>query len=512
MEKNSVLELKLKEIACSKFNPRKHFDDKKMGDLVLSIKEKGVIQPIIVRKQGQGYEIVCGERRYRASEKAGKTSIPALVRHLTDDQVLEFQVIENLQREDVHPLEEAEGYEALLKNHGYKTVDDIAAKVGKSRTYIYGRLKLCELIPENKKLFYGDKFSPSVALLIARIPSHLQKEAAKELMSDDEGDGISYRVAYRYIEHNLMLQLKDARFDPKDETLGGKVGSCVKCTKRTGNQKELFPDVSSADVCTDPECFHMKKNAFYQRTIAQAKENGKKVLSMEECKKLFPYQHSDEPNGSKYVSLKSTCYDDSKYRKYGQIIKGLKDVEIIYGINPHTGDLVELLDKAKILALLKKSGVKLKDECGTDKYKQDQSKARKEERIRKMTAARVAAAVAEKVNKDNAGSYLRIMGQAIIRKSSFDGQRMFTQRRDPNVKGGDVYPFVEKLFKDLKDNEILGFCIELISLDEAVYGSGYGTTSAAFCKHYNIDAKQILAGIKKDLESKKKGKDQKEAE
>lgn len=197
--------------------------------------------PILVRSVNGKYEVVCGERRLKASQKVGKKTIPSIVSELTDTQVLEFQVIENLQREDLHPLEEAEGYEALLKKHGYKIADDIAAKISKSRSYVYGRLKLCDLIPENRELFYKDKFSPSVALLVARIPKDLQKEAGKNIARGGRwgsGEPMSYRGAQKYISEEFMLQLRGAPFDTKDKTLCAKAGPCAICQKRTGNQKE----------------------------------------------------------------------------------------------------------------------------------------------------------------------------------------------------------------------------------------------------------------------------------
>jgi len=165
--------VELKDIKSSPYNSRKTFDAEKMKELVASVEEKGILNPILLRPKGDRYEIVCGERRFRAATTAGLKDIPAVVRILTDQQALECMVIENLQREDVHPLEEAEGYEALMKKHGYKTVEDIAAKIGKSRAYVYGRLKLCDLIPENRKIFYSGKFSPSVALLVAKVPPGL---------------------------------------------------------------------------------------------------------------------------------------------------------------------------------------------------------------------------------------------------------------------------------------------------------------------------------------------------
>ena len=377
--------IKLSNISVS-INPRKHFDERKMQDLVASVKEKGVIVPILVRPVNGRYEVVYGERRFKAAQTVGLMEIPVTCQALDDKQVLEFQMIENLQREDIHPLEEAEGYESLMKKHGYKTADDIAVKVGKSRTYIYGRLKLLELILENRKLFYNDKFSPSVALLVSRIPKDLQKEAGKNIALGGiesyarSGEPMSYRKAQKYITEDFMLQLKGAPFDTKDKTLGGKAGPCTICLKRTGNQKELFPDIQSADVCTDPTCFKMKKNAFMQRILEKLKASGKVILPLDESKKLFRYEHDETPD-NKYLNIKERSYYGNKYMALQQVLKATKDVNIIYAIQPFSGKLIEMIDKAELPKVLKAAGIKVADES-TGRSGKDLAKTKTHNRIR----------------------------------------------------------------------------------------------------------------------------------
>src|SRR5689334_19780351 len=163
----------LAAITASKTNPRKRFDQAALDELADSIKRHDVLQPILLRPNGgpDTYELVAGERRFRAAKAAGLVDIPATVRVLSDAEVLEIQVVENLQRSDLHELEEAEGYEQLLKcshpNGERYTVDEIAAKVGKSRSYVFARLKLCALCPEARKAFYAGELDASRALLIA---------------------------------------------------------------------------------------------------------------------------------------------------------------------------------------------------------------------------------------------------------------------------------------------------------------------------------------------------------
>jgi ParB/RepB/Spo0J family partition protein len=171
-------ELPLELIIESPHNPRQRFPEASMAELTESIREKGVVTPLLVRQNGKGYEIAAGHRRRRAAIAAGRETVPALIRTMTDPEFLELLVLENDHREDVHPLEEARGYQALMKLPGYD-VAKIAARVGRSPKYVYDRLKLLELIPEAQKLFLEDRFAAGHAILLAR----LSREDQKRLLS-----------------------------------------------------------------------------------------------------------------------------------------------------------------------------------------------------------------------------------------------------------------------------------------------------------------------------------------
>ena len=471
-----------------------------------SIKKRGVIVPIILRKVVDEHtatlELVAGERRLRAAKEAGLKTIPANVMNITEAEALEIRIIENLQREDLHPLEEAEGYETLLKKHGYKTVDDIATKVGKSRSYVYGRMKLCDLVPENRKRFYDGWFSPSVALMVARIPAHLQKEAGDKLLRG-ESDAPGYRAAKIFLEAHFMLRLKEASFDTKDATLGGKAGSCAECSKRTGNQKELFLDIASADVCTDPACFGMKKNAHVQRTLARAKEAGKKVMSEATSKKVFS-SYSDDVSG--YVSLNDACWDDAKHRKFRQLVKDAKDADVTYAVHPHKGHLVELLSNAEAKRIREQLGIKGRN-LNNSSNTADQAKARREERIRKLAVNKIVDAVIAAARVDKAQTFLRPLAESVKRAACFDAERWFVQRRDPAVKGEAVTKELDEHLKSISDEELLLFCLELRMLAEVVSSySRYGETPPQLTKLYGIDTQKLIAKAREEVQSKQNKK------
>lgn len=345
-------------IVASKTNPRRHFDKAAMADLTESVTKHGILQPVLVRPNGGAgsYELVAGERRFRAARSAGLEQIPVIVRELTDAEVLEVQVVENLQREDLHPLEEAEGYESLMKcqhadGRAY-TAEEIAAKVGKSRSYVYARLKYTALCKEARELFFAGTLNESTALYVARIPvPSLQKKAAKEISEGYDGDPMSAREAAEHVRENYMLALKQAPFPTGDEKLLAGTTSCTACPKRTGNQTELFGDVQSADVCTDPACFDKKREAQATRLVAAAKAKGQAVIAGKEAKKLLPQTYSPLKG---YVDLDAKRWDGKRETKIRALLgKDLPPVTLIQ--NPHTGEMIEAVKEADAAPLLKKS-------------------------------------------------------------------------------------------------------------------------------------------------------------
>jgi ParB/RepB/Spo0J family partition protein len=275
---------------------RKRFNEQALQELAASIKTMGVAQAILIRpvtptaESPEPFEIVAGERRFRASKIAGKATIPALCRQLTDLDAAKIRILENLQREDPHPMEEAEGYQLLMLQHGF-TADQLVDEVKKSRAYIYGRLKLCALTTEVREQFLDDKVPASTALLIARIPvPALQIRALGEILKPPawmSSEAMSYRQAVQHVQSNYMLDLKTAVFKVADSKLLIAAGACNSCLKRTGNQPEVFAGVS-ADVCTDPDCFREKRAAHYAATVVKANKQGIPVLEGDEGKKVLP--------------------------------------------------------------------------------------------------------------------------------------------------------------------------------------------------------------------------------
>lgn len=367
-------------------NPRTHFDQVKLQELVDSIIDGGVHQPILVRPLPASrveetswaglpanaawplpsptrrevrptHELVSGARRLRACRLAGVAQIPALIRPLTDDQVLEIQIVENLQRDDLSELEEAEGYERLMQQPG-RTVEQVAIKIGKSKAYVYARLKLTALCHDARKALREGQIDASKALLIARIPDEkLQLEALRYVSRTNYGgDPIGYRDAAEYVQHTFMLRLDKARFKITDASLVPGRPACRECELRTGASPDLFSDVKAADTCTLPTCFRSKEEAHDSQLLKAAHDRGQRVIAGKEAKELMP---------SSYGKLKGYVrLDDVADSPTNEPLRKLLKAELkAHGVtpvlvaNPHRdGALMEVLPVSTASELLKLSG------------------------------------------------------------------------------------------------------------------------------------------------------------
>lgn len=165
-----IIEIDISELRPNPYQPRKVFKDEALQELADSIKEHGVFQPIIVKKSIKGYEIIAGERRFRASKLAGLTKIPAIVRSFTDEQMMEIALLENLQRENLNAIEEATAYKSMIDKL-FLTQDELAKKVGKSRSHITNILGLLRLPNEVQKMVAEEKISMGHARVLSKLES-----------------------------------------------------------------------------------------------------------------------------------------------------------------------------------------------------------------------------------------------------------------------------------------------------------------------------------------------------
>ena len=261
--------LPLESLTESDTNPRRTFDADKLVELATSIQSLGLLQPIMVRPIGEHYEIVAGARRFRAAKIAELATMPVFVCPLTDEQALEAQIVENSQRQDVHPYEEAAGYRRLMELPGYDA-GALAAKCGKSLSHVYARLALLNLIPAAVDAFQQEQITAAHANQLARLSPAQQELAFPQCWRRDFRDGQMHLLAARnlaiWIRENLCLPLAEAPFSREDSALVPEAGACTDCPKRTGYNTALFCDFQD-DQCLDSTCYQAKVEAHITREL-----------------------------------------------------------------------------------------------------------------------------------------------------------------------------------------------------------------------------------------------------
>lgn len=208
-DQENIQDIKVKEIKANKNQPRKKFDEEKIQELANSIKEHGVLQPIIVRRKAGGYELVAGERRWRAAKKAGIEKIQAIVKDLSDADVMEIALIENLQREDLNPLEEAEAYKKLIEEFGM-TQEELSKRVGKSRSQIANTVRLLNLDEEIKKLISDEKLTAGHARALLAIEDKKERLKLAKKISENN-------MSVRETEETVKIKTREKKKNKRGE-------------------------------------------------------------------------------------------------------------------------------------------------------------------------------------------------------------------------------------------------------------------------------------------------------
>lgn len=506
-------------------NPRKTFAGDAWDAFVENVRAVGIMQPILVRPWPEGqpvsgmyalgvplYEIVAGERRYRAAIACGLDMVPALIRDLSTAEVVRLQMVENLQREDLHPLEEAEGYALMVREHGF-TADTLATEIGKSRAYIYGRMKLLEACDHVKAKMRAGELSMSIGEMIARIPSTaLQVQAMGEVLIRD----MTYKTAAAHIQLRYMLTLKSAPFPLDDADLIPSAGTCAACPKRTGNAQDLFSDVSSADVCTDPDCYRDKKVANMRRLQAAAEAGGAKVLTGDSATEALPYG-ADSMAGRGFVKASDRVEhgpSDTKGKAatVEQVAKQA-GVQPMLVADERSGRLVKVFKAAEVKSAVKKAGDHVVIDQN-DKQRQAERERKFEMGYRTRLYSEIRAKIAAaKLQPGIPSAELRQIASTLYRFTGFEGQNRIVHFWVTKEEVSEAHArcgAVQTRIPSMTDNELLllmidctvGHCIQIWS------GSTTFTLPDALAdlaERWSVDAKALRVAMKKEAKEAGKG-------
>lgn len=506
--------LPLDSLTESPNNPRKSFDEASLNELAESIKTQGILAPLVVRPVDHHFEIVAGARRYRAAQRAGLETAPVRIVELTDAQALETSIVENLQRRDVHPLDEAQRFAALMRLEEPKyTIEQIGAKCGKSPVYVAARLRLIELAAPVAEAFAKDEIGVGHALLLAKLQPAQQEEALAACYQEQYANGskakrilLPVRHLQQWIEHNILLELAAAPFSKEDAALVPEVGSCVDCPKRTGHNVLLFEGIAAKhDSCSDPKCWALKVDAHVRQTIAAKPK-------LVQISTAYGSANGDSPvvPRNKYVEIRTEKPANQKQRDWPEYKTCKYITEAIVTEGSEKGETKRICANPECPI---HHARKPKPATGAG-FKAEQEKRRREEAIAQTTGLRVLKAIGDAVPVRLMKRDLLFVAERLT--TALDDRRISIQLRlhgVGKVNGSTDAPAkLLATFLRKAEESMLG----RILVEVAVLQSAHSPNEAAKALHeaaefYKVDVAAITAKVKQEFAAKEKAKETKKA-
>lgn len=401
--------VKLAALIQSDLNPRGKIDEDsdEFRELVDSVARFGVLQPPLARpyhgpKKAITHELVYGHRRTRAAEMAGLTEIEVDVARLSDPEVIEIALHENHQRRDVDPLREGEALKRL-RDEFHVPVEELAARTGLTRSFVYRRLRLAELPSFVLKMLRENEIAYGVAMQLARLRDvERQRLAAEQTRSWGLGHNIG--GTREMLEREFLLDLKLAGWKLDDATLVPEAGACSSCPNRAKNQQDLFGEVArGADLCTDSRCFERKRVAYAARAIALARDKGHDVVDGKAAERFFKHGRVDE---TAWLDLDQLAYElnEERHRKWRKVLAPVLDELSVTVVPDAAGVLHHLVGRKEAIAKAREAkliGKRLDAvTAGRDDWQAQQNRQRKRAKAARDRDAELLAGVLAKLESD----------------------------------------------------------------------------------------------------------------
>jgi ParB family chromosome partitioning protein len=503
-------DLPLSFLIESKTNPRRFFEDSALNELAASIRSQGVLSPLLVRPLTErSFEIVAGARRYRAAQLAEAETVPVRIVSLTDAEALEAQLIENLQRRDVHPLEEAQGFRALLNLDEPKySIEQIAAKTGKSPAYCVQRVKLTELTAAVTEAFAKDDIGVGHALLLAKLQPAEQEQALSACFREDWNGGqgkakrilLPVRHLHQWIEQNILLILKDAPFSKTDPNVNPNAGACVECPKRTGGNALLFADIAE-DACTDPACYQSKMDGFVAQTIAAkpklvqiSSAYGPATATTDSANAALPR--------NKYIEIKPQDPNAKKHRDWPEYQTCKSMTEAIVTEGTEKGEIRKICADPECPVHRPKK----QRPAGDQRIKAEQDKQRREEALANAVGLRVLSAIVAAVPVRLAKRDLVFIVERLL--PQLEERRIEVLARNRGIKKAQAADSIGKLMgayiHKAEEGELGRLLVETVILHSARTQSETGKALKDAAQHYKVDTDAITQKVKAEFAAKDK--------
>jgi ParB family chromosome partitioning protein len=501
--------LPLAALTESATNPRRIFEDAALKELAESIRSQGVLSPLLVRPlTDQSFEIVAGARRYRAAQMAETPTVPVRIVNLTDAEALEAQLIENLQRRDVHPLEEAQGFKALLNLEEPKySVEQIAAKVGKSPAYCAARVSLTELSTAVVEAFYAEEIGVGHALLLAKLPPAQQEQALANCFREEWNGArakpkrilLPTRHLQQWIEQNILLLLKDAPFDKRDSQLVPSAGSCLNCPKRTGHNKLLFVDLSGGlDACTDPDCYAAKLEAHVKAKVAAKPE----LVQISTAYKQQLEGEKAIPR-NKYVEIREEKPDTPEKAKWPEFKMCKYTTEAIVADGIDKGEMRKVCTEPTCPVHRPKKQTTKADAS----FKAEQEKCRREEALANATGLRVLHTIVAAVPVRLMKRDLLFIAEQLL--ALLDDRRLELVARSRSIKAKEGESAIKLLsaFVRKADEGTLGkLIVEAVILLPARTPADGSKTLRTGAQVYGVDTEAIALKVNQEFAARDKAR------
>jgi ParB/RepB/Spo0J family partition protein len=490
--KQKLLEIKIADIKKNG-NTRTSMDKKALSELAASIEANGLINPVEVRLENDNYYLVSGHRRLDAVKQLGNKTIPAILVDIDAETAVSHQVIENLQREDLMPLDEAQAYQKLLDN---READNktLAYITGKSKRYIAERLQLLNLLPKFQKRVNSGEVSIGVAIELSKLPQNIQKQVPEhhlESLEDIKG-----------FMNWLMKSLDNVNFNKEDTDLYKKAGACSSCPKRTGANRDLFPGLKKDDQCLDNQCFITKIRKDVEQKFKKMKDEGNEIIYLRGQYDICPDYLKDF---------------EAEYSENYVPASKAKDIEPVMAIvlsdqPSKTGKVIRLVPVSKLPKETKKDLGVSQPVTTTERPKQtpDERYWRKIDLISFPEREELVRAVLPKVQttaKDRNDELMRVIANSIVDNAGHDVSN-YMDYIGENPENYWKFDFKKKIEK-LEGNELTGFLAALAlgtrlkTNAEYLYDSEECTTLITYAKFIGVDVEAAEKAIKPPYDEKR---------
>lgn len=518
-------------------NARKTYDAQAIAELAASIAEHGLAQPILVSPRGvspkgetTSYDLVAGYRRFRAMVANGATVIPSYIRDLTPDEISNLQTVENMQRVDLPPLDEAQLYADMMKKG--KTAADCSRIAGRHVSHVHRRVGLLKLSKAVQKKLASGELPVSHAELLGRIPDDkLQTQALDAMFTDRSSNQIflqstkqwvtvppqpvSEAMARKIIETSYMLDISKAPFDPKDPDLSP-LGPCTTCPYLTGNSRDLFGDVSTASMCTNPPDYDVKVNAW----LKVKEEMGGKILTAAKAKEVFRHPHSVD---DKWVDLDDSMWTGSKQTMLFALLTREQHADVVYAY--HAQRLRRVMPKEVFEQACKLNGVFKHDSTGGVRRSKSKDEIDRDWRMKiekaigKATQEAFIVAVQSGKKKISFEDWVSYLANVVVVDKGWQLDDVLPRHTGDDVKktklgapGGGRIGMARKLVTGMVHSQKLAFVIDALTNTWSTGNAGpeKNRVFADGATLLGVDSKGIAEGVRAEFKAKRDAKAEKD--